>query len=198
MDEGGKKMKAILRKFSVFIMVLFGVIALSQPVFAESITVSIPVTLQIDGTISSSEKFTFELKSIDNAPLPENTIVEIEKNGTVSFGDITYDIPGIYDYQVMQKSGSTKNIKYDNTTYYVTVSVVNGDNGELESVVAVHTDAEKKSKKADIVFKNVIEKIPSKSTSVNTSDSYQPLLWAGVIVVALDVVVFVVTKRKQS
>ena len=65
-----------------------------------------------------------------------------------------YAVPGVYTYSVSQQPGKLENGHYDNTVYYVKVTVTNGESGDLEAVVAAHTDAQMNSEKQDIGFVN--------------------------------------------
>ena len=51
------------------------------------------------------------------------------------FGAIEYTEPGEYHYEISQKSGSVKNIRYDQSPYEVTVYVLNDGQGGFESEV---------------------------------------------------------------
>ena len=51
------------------------------------------------------------------------------------FGAIEYTEPGEYHYEISQKSGSVKNIRYDQSSYEVTVYVLNDGQGGFESEV---------------------------------------------------------------
>lgn len=55
---------------------------------------------------------------------------------------------GVYTYSVSQQPGKLENGHYDNTVYYVKVTVTNGESGDLEAVVAAHTDAQMNSEKS--------------------------------------------------
>ena len=70
---------------------------------------------------------------------------------------MSYSVPGVYCYTVSQQPGSLKKGHYDSTVYYVKVTVTNGDSGELEAVVAAHTDAQMVSEKQDITFVNTYD-----------------------------------------
>ena len=58
---------------------------------------------------------------------------------------------------------------YDQTVYYVKVSVTNGENGNLETVIAAHTDADMTDAKCDITFTNYYK--PIKKTSESTTET---------------------------
>ena len=80
-----------------------------------------------------------------------------------------YTTPGIYCYTITQQSGTHKRGHYDQTVYYVKVSVTNGENGNLETVIAAHMDADMTDAKRDITFINYYE--PIKKTSESTTET---------------------------
>lgn len=65
--------------------------------------------------------------------------------------------------------GTHKRGHYDQTVYYVKVSVTNGENGNLETVIAAHTDADMTDAKCDITFTNYYK--PIKKTSESTTET---------------------------
>ena len=79
------------------------------------------------------ETLTVELEAVDNAPLPEVTTLEITDGETGSFGPINYTKPGYYVYTVRQRAGVNTRGTYDETVYYLRVSVV-WDNDKLVAV----------------------------------------------------------------
>ena len=71
-------------------------------------------------------------------PMPQETELRITVSNGVgrgSFGMSEYTEPGEYHYEISQKSGSVKNIRYDKSTYEVTVYVLNDGQGGLVSEV---------------------------------------------------------------
>ena len=71
-------------------------------------------------------------------PMPQETELRITVSngmGRGSFGMSEYTEPGEYHYEISQKSGSVKNIRYDKSTYEVTVYVLNDGQGGLVSEV---------------------------------------------------------------
>ena len=92
-------------------------------------------------------------------------LVEVVKH---FFSPIQYTTPGIYYYTITQQSGTHKRGHYDQTVYYVKVSVTNGENGNLETVIAAHTDADMTDAKCDITFTNYYK--PIKKTSESTTE----------------------------
>ena len=144
---------------------------------AESVEVKIPVSVKVSGgTPSSEESYTLVLRAADNAPMPEADTLKITGEGTGAFPAISYSAPGVYCYTVSQQSGSHKRGHYDETVFYVKVTVTNGESGDLEAVVAAHTDAEMTGEKQDIVFENSYDPIPTptKEPAPTTEPTKEP------------------------
>ena len=115
----------------------------------------LPVSIQSTGeTPLPKETLTVELEAVDNAPLPEVTTLEITDGETGSFGPIDYTKPGYYVYTVRQRAGVNTRGTYDETVYYLRVSVV-WDNDKLVARMAVHTQADLMDEKvSSITFNN--------------------------------------------
>ncbi len=131
---------------------------------AETAEVRIPVRVELaGGKPSAEETYTVVLQAVGEAPLPSESTLEITGSGRASFPAICYTEPGVYCYTITQQPGSDKKGHYDNTVYYVKVTVTNGESGGLETVIAAHTDAEMVSEKREIAFTNTydIEKMPT-------------------------------------
>lgn len=136
---------------------------------AQDVKVRIPVTIQTSGeTPSPEENYTVVLQAVDDAPMPSENVLEITGAGQSAFPVIQYTTPGVYCYTVTQKSGTHERAQYDQTVYYVKVSVTNGENGNLETVIAAHTDQEMTDAKRDITFTNYYK--PKKKTSESTTE----------------------------
>ena len=137
---------------------------------AGMVGVAIPVSVNRTGDAPSPEEtYTFVLQAVDNAPMPEESTLKITGAGKGAFPVINYSTPGIYCYKVSQQAGSHDRGNYDETVYYVRVSVINGQYGGLEAVVAVHTDAAMTSKKQDITFTNTYDPASSGDSSGGSS-----------------------------
>lgn len=125
-----------------------------------SITVPASDGFQGEKVISGREwndedTYTFELVPYDNAPVPAKTLVTVTKAdmeaGKVlfSFGNVTYDIPGVYKYVIEEKDPATADdflpgISYSQAVYELDVTVVNNGNGTMSATTVmtqVVTDA---------------------------------------------------------
>lgn len=93
---------------------------------------------------SVPDSFRFLLKGFYNAPMPagsdenENTkVITVDKdveNYTKGFGEIIYDKPGTYYYELAEEQGSTAGISYSAAKYVVEVKVID-QNGRLQANV---------------------------------------------------------------
>ena len=150
-------MKTNIRKFpavlllAVLCLTVFPISAMAAGV-AE---VKIPVSVELSGEKPSpDETYTIILQGEDEAPMPEENTITITGAGKAEFPAVEYAVPGVYTYSVSQQPGKLENGHYDNTVYYVKVTVTNGESGDLEAVVVAHTDAQMNSEKQDIGFVN--------------------------------------------
>lgn len=179
--------------------------------------VKIPVSVELSGEKPSpDEDYTMTLEGRDGAPMPEKSSLTIKGAGKEAFPAISYSVPGIYCYTVTQQPGKQAEGHYDSTVYYVKVSITNGKNGNLEAVVAAHTDAQMVSKKQEISFKNTYDAVkkptptptpkptPSSSSTPSstprTGDNTNFGLWIGLIAVSAGavLVLFYVGRKKKK
>ena len=93
------------------------------------------------------ETFKFKIEAWDvdtnkaitdgSVPLPAETEIELSGAGDTAFGDITYSDTGIYIYKISEIAGTSTEYDYDDTVYYVHVTVKN-TNGVLSAVTAYY------------------------------------------------------------
>ena len=93
-----------------------------------------------------ADTFSFKLEAIDNAPMPASSTATAAQNGTVTFGDIQFTKPGIYQYKVTEQAVSVPGVTRDATEYTAVVTVTDNGLGQLEAQVSylhgdVHTPA---------------------------------------------------------
>ncbi|MGN0405227.1 MAG: Spy0128 family protein [Bariatricus sp.] len=166
-----------MKKISAVVLLLILLITVSSfpALAAETAEVELPVRIENSGEIPSPEEtYIVVLRAIDDAPMPEKSTIEITGEGTTKFPAISYSVPGIYCYTVSQEPGNNERGHYDETVYYVKVTVTNADTGELETTVAVHTDAQMISEKSNITFENFYDAIPTppkKDSPAKTGDN---------------------------
>ncbi|MFR0589597.1 Spy0128 family protein [Bifidobacterium apri] len=127
-------------------------------------TAQLRLTKMFDGIPATTDgQFSFELQPVStdavdldgnavSLPMPADTTKDI--NGTptattsnqgaghASWGDITFEYPGVYTYAIHEVTGSDPNIVYDSNVYAATVTVTrNSDNTLSASVSYAGTDA---------------------------------------------------------
>lgn len=89
------------------------------------------------------DSFEFVLAAVDGAPMPEDdgakvTITDTSDPKAATFGDITYDEVGTYEYTITETNGGKDGLTYDGHTATVTVEVTDTDaDGKLEAEVTV-------------------------------------------------------------
>ncbi len=101
------------------------------------------------------EAFTFVLKGLDGAPMPEEANgqdtyeFDVYRNSsTLNIGifgqSISFGAPGTYVYELSEKAGNTAGIIYDIYVSKITVEVTQDDEGKLvaKKTVAARTDME--------------------------------------------------------
>ena len=119
-------MKTNIRKFpavlllAVLCLTVFPISAMAAGV-AE---VKIPVSVELSGEKPSpDETYTIILQGEDEAPMPEENTITVTGAGKAEFPAVEYSVPGVYTYSVSQQPGKLENGHYDNTVYYVKVTV---------------------------------------------------------------------------
>ena len=113
-----------------------------------SCEVTIPVQIEVSGDkIPDGETYQITMEAVTkDAPMPAQNVQERKNAGNISFGPMTYTVPGDYQYKISQTAGKTDRFTYDTSTYLVTVRVVNAENGTLKSEMwAVKDGSETKS-----------------------------------------------------
>lgn len=169
-------MKKMIKKISAAVLfMLLCLAAMPLGVFAAGkAVVEIPVSIKLTGELpEEAESFILRLAPADSqTPMPEGFEEEcditVKGNARVTFPAISYITPGVYSYTVQQIPGTNKKCTYDDTVYYVRVSVTNGEKGTLEAVAAAHTDAQMESKKQTMEFVNTYAVTPEPETSTLT------------------------------
>lgn len=134
-----EKIKKLCRL--ICISALIGTLLFPGQVMADTGENSCRVTLPVsviyrNQNSADSRVFEYVLSAKESSvPMPQETELHITvSNGTGRglFGAIEYMEPGEYHYEISQKSGSVKNIRYDQSTYEVTVYVLNDGLGGFE------------------------------------------------------------------
>jgi pilin isopeptide linkage protein/LPXTG-motif cell wall-anchored protein len=187
MKKGRKEVEDIVMKRAQFkkmakavgmgMALLLTVCAIPSQVFAEEspkATVSLEVEAQVSGDeFPEKENFTFILASQDEtAPMPESNTVTIHGAGRMAFGEIEYTEIGTYEYTIAQQDKGLEGCTYDDSIYYVTVSIGRREDDSLFSVITARKGISR-SKSDDIIYYNeytspIIEETETPSTEETT------------------------------
>ena len=125
-------------------------------------------------------EFSFELQGLDGAPMPAGAkdgkaTVQNGADGSVSFGEITYDKAGAYTYTVREVPGGVPGVSYDPSAYTVTVKVTDDGKGALQASHAITRDGKPVADK-DAVFANTYTSAPA-TASVKVSKALTGRDW---------------------
>lgn len=93
-----------------------------------------------NGTLADGQ-FTFEITGSEGAPMPESTKATNLADGSVSFGTVTFDKVGEYDYTITEVNDGQDGITYDeDATRTIHVSVTDSGEGYLTAYVTFGAD----------------------------------------------------------
>jgi pilin isopeptide linkage protein len=112
----------------------------------EPVKVELSLTKSFDHWEEAPEGFTFTLSAADEtSPMPTSSTVVITDetaDHTASFGEMSYDHVGTYEYTVVETDGDTDGLAYDwnsdenkQNVHQVVVSVTVGEDGKLKADV---------------------------------------------------------------
>lgn len=162
-------MKKMIKKISAAVFLALLCLA-GLPLNAsasEKTEVKIPLSVNLTGEEPiKSEDYTFRLTpESSRTPMPEgcrgSCDITVNGKGTAVFPAIGYTVPGIYGYIVKQMPGNNDQCTYDDTIYYVRVTVSNAENGSLETSLSAHRDEQMADKKQMIEFDNIYAAPPA-------------------------------------
>lgn len=107
------------------------------------------ITNTVEGTPETDEIYHFVLEPSDeNNPMPEESELEIPGNGTGSFGDITFEEAGTYEYTISLKQDETDGYTFDSSVYTVRFEVTE----EEEELVVERTVLKDGEETEEITF----------------------------------------------
>ena len=124
-----------------------------------------PVKKIVKGDPPTDATFTFQMKAVtEGAPMPAGSkdgvkTVQITGNGSYEFGNMYYDEPGEWVYEISEIDDGVKGYTYDTTKYTLTVKVTEDADGDgyLDKTETV-TGGD-----GQIVFTNVYKAEPAPS-----------------------------------
>ena len=93
-----------------------------------SCEVTIPVQIEVSGDkIPDGETYQITMEAVTkDAPMPAQNVQERKNAGNISFGPMTYTVPGDYQYKISQTAGKTDRFTYDTSTYPVSYTHLSG------------------------------------------------------------------------
>ena len=94
----------------------------------EAAEISLVATKKLTGRLLKADEFTFELYD-DSDNLVDTAQNDVD--GKITFGPITYDKIGSYEYTIKELRGSASGITYDKAEFTVTVEVTDNGDGKL-------------------------------------------------------------------
>ncbi|MCD7818245.1 MAG: DUF11 domain-containing protein [Lachnospiraceae bacterium] len=161
--------------WSLMLAALLCMALLPVSVFAAGsalVTATVPVSVTVggeEGTLESDiplEDYTFKLTALDGAPMPDSDTITINGEGQAVF-TIDFQKVGYYQYTVTQDASALTNERgnYDDAVYYVTVMVMNTDDGDLGYVVTAYRDTTT-GEKCEIEFNNTYDPVAYPSLNV--------------------------------
>lgn len=126
----------------------------------------------------NEESFTFEIAvadgSAENTPLPDSTTLTLTNpdgdTATGNFGDITYEKPGTYKYEITEVEGSNVISQWDKSIYTVIVKVEDNGTGKLN---IAYSSVTKNNGDVDngIYFENAYETSPNPVKTVKDASN---------------------------
>ena len=123
-----------------------------------SINTDLTITKELDGRELREGEFTFELVGEDETVLQEAVNA---KDGSITFGALTYEKPGTYNYVIREHEGSAGGVQYDLAEHTVVVVVTDNGDGSLTAKAELKSKEEVKN---EIVFKNIYTAQPTAVT----------------------------------
>lgn len=104
-------------------------------------TAVLGVSKELKGGTLADGQFTFQLTGSEGAPMPEAATATNAADGSVSFGAITFDAAGEYDYTVTEVNDAQDGVTYDaDATRTIHVSVTDDGAGHLVAEVTYGAD----------------------------------------------------------
>lgn len=132
-----------------------------------SINTDLTITKELDGRELREGEFTFEMVGEGETVLQEAVNA---KDGSVTFGALTYEKPGTYNYVIREQKGSAGGVEYDSAEHTVVVVVTDKGDGTMTAKAELKSRDGEDAKNA-IVFKNSYTAQPA-SVTLGASKAY--------------------------
>lgn len=176
--KNGKRVLLLLLSVSLLpLLALSAKAAAPQAVF--------PVRIRVSGEApTTAERYTVRLTALDAAPLPtsdgDHLDMVLTGSESAEFPAVVYDTVGIYRYEITLLNGEHSGAKYDASSYAVTVTVTNAENGGLEKTVVMRKDGKKQESAEFVVDYPAAPKPSSAPQLIKTGVQRLSVLLSGV------------------
>ena len=116
-----------------------------------------------------AESFTFNLAAVtEGAPMPASSTATATKNKPVaSFGRITYEKAGIYEYTITEQNGGADGVTYDTVAHKVVVTVTKANDATNKLTASVKYDD-----KNSLVIKNTYKSTKATLEATKSFDNW--------------------------
>lgn len=199
-----KKKRMSLYSFTLLLLTLMMFAVTATTSFAignEIVTVNIPLKYVIKnaGKDSGKVKTTFTLEAKDDyTPMPEGAngrtkSVTMKGSGLTSFGDITYDVPDVYQYTVTKTTENVKNLKdfkEDRAKFTVDVCVLSDGTAHM-IIKKVGEDG-----KSELIYDDSFERNAAKTGDEQNLFGYMSIFFAAMA--ALIVMLAIKERRDRN
>lgn len=197
-----KKARTRLYSFMLLLLVIMMIAVTATTSFATSneiVTVNIPLKYVIKNAEKdiSKVKTTFTLEAKDDyTPMPQGAegrtkSVTMKGSGLISFGDITYDVPDVYQYTVTKTTENVKNLKdfkEDHAKFTVDVCVLSDGTAHM-IIKKVGVDG-----KSELVYDDSFERNAIKTGDEQNLFGYMNMF---LLAIAALIVMLVFKERKN-
>ncbi|MBP9987870.1 MAG: hypothetical protein KBT46_00060 [Ruminococcus sp.] len=139
---------------------------------AEPVSVNVDVEVKLDGAKPDTpEEYLLVLKSVDTG---REYVCTVNGENKATF-DISFSNVGVYNYTVTQKKGNNANCTYDDTVYYLTITVFYGNNSyDFDIAAKVYKDGVDEKQDA-IIFENIYKEVTTQSTTEKSEERTEPI-----------------------
>lgn len=145
--------------FALLVCCLCGVSAFA----AEPISVKIDVETKLNGSVpKTSEDYVFVLKSSETG---KEITCTVNGEGKGTFEGLTFNKVGVYNFVVTQQKGSNTDCVYDDTVYYLTVTVFYNENSYDFDIAAIVYKDGVDEKQDSIIFENTYKEVVTEETT---------------------------------
>ena len=132
-----------------------------------SINTDLTINKELDGRELKEGEFTFELVGEDEKVV---STAQNSADGSVTFGKLTYKVPGTYNYVIREKDDKAGGVEYDSAEHTVVVVVTDNGDGTMTAKAKLKSRDGEDVKNA-IVFKNSYIAQPA-SVTLGASKAY--------------------------